>query len=597
MTCLDRRAFLGLGSLTLAGCATEGQYFGNTRPPRRQQLICATIETGDSLDPAKSADYLSEGSMLRALFEGLTTYHPQTMEPMAGIATHYETSPDGMRVTLYLRGHTRPRGIPLANTCTLRSEYLSGSLEDDLSRGHAAPSDRVPVRWSDGAPVTAYDVVYSWRRVLDPATAAPYAYLLYYIQNAQAVNTGRVSPDKLGVRALDEFTLQVDLRAPTAFFLRLLSCPAFFPVPRQAIEAARRRGRESSWTEPHSMVTSGAFTLRERRPREQIVLSRNPRYIEAGLVALEEVVFALIPEVTVGANLYKSGHAHFTTGLMLPPVVVPALSGKRDVRTARAFGTFFPCFNTKKPPFDNVLVRYAFNMATDKQAIARVFGFGRVPARTLVPPIAGYIPPENLLVRIDGRSYDVLAYDPAGARALMAKAGYPAGLDSRGRRLKVDLLGPNYADVRMHCEIVQQQWQANLGVEVEIATQEFEAWMQNIFSSDYRGITEYSDWGFYLDPNWFLDQFVTGSSVNASGWADPKYDDMLAKANATLDSALRMEMLADCERHLLLAMPIFPEFHDVWAYPQKPYVRGIHPNVMDVHPLKYAWIDTNWRLS
>src|SRR4051794_7878780 len=98
-----------------------------------------------------------------------------------------------------------------------------------------------------------------------------------------------------------------------------------------------------------------------------------------------------------------------------------------------------------------------------------------------------------------------------------------------------------------------------------------------------------------LDPNWFLDQFVTGSAVNASGWADPQYDAMLAKANATLEPALRMEGLAECERYLLRAMPFFPIYHEVWAYPQKPYVRGLKPNMMDVHSFKYAWIDTNWR--
>lgn len=154
---LDRRTFLGLGSATLAGCGGVSPYFGNTQPPARQQLICATIQTGDSLDPARSADFLSEGSILRALFEGLTNDHPLTMEPMAGIATHYEISPDGMRVTLFLRGHSHPRGVALGNINTLRRDYLAGEVTIDLSRGVAARPDPVPVSWSDGSPVTAYD--------------------------------------------------------------------------------------------------------------------------------------------------------------------------------------------------------------------------------------------------------------------------------------------------------------------------------------------------------------------------------------------------------------------------------------------------------
>jgi ABC-type oligopeptide transport system substrate-binding subunit len=597
MSQLDRRTFVALGSLSLAGCARDSCYFGKIQPPARQQLICATIGTGDSLDPAKSVDTLSEGSILRALFEGLTNYHPQTMEPMAGIATHYETSADGLRITLFLRGHSRPRGVAFPDTSTLRDEYLKGTLPVDYSRGHTAPPVRVPFRWSDGSLVTAHDVVYSWRRVLDPAMAATYSHLLYCIQYGREVNAGRAPPERLAVRALDEFTLQIDLQAPTAFFLRLLSCMTLAPVPRQAIEAARHRGIENSWTQPGWIVTSGPFTLLERRPRDRTVLRRNPSYIEAGVVGLEEVSFLLVRDLPTSVNLYKSGAAHVTAPGVLPPLLAHSLSGKRDLCTARAFATCFSCFNTTKPPFDNVLVRYAFNMAIDKQAIAGVFGFGRVPARSLVPPLEGYKPPASLVIEIDGRTYNVLDYNPTAARELLSKAGYPSGMDPRGQRLQVDLIGPNFADVRLRCEIFQQQLRANLNVAVNIGTQELQTFMDRIFSGNYRGMADYADSGLYVDPNWFLSEFVTGSSANPTGWADTRYDDMLAKANATIDPATRMQRLAGCEAYLLRAMPFIPIFYDAWAYPQKPYVRGIGPNLIDVHPLKYAWIDTNWRPS
>jgi oligopeptide transport system substrate-binding protein len=137
--------------------------------------------------------------------------------------------------------------------------------------------------------------------------------------------------------------------------------------------------------------------------------------------------------------------------------------------------------------------------------------------------------------------------------------------------------------------------QRNLNVEVNITTQEFQIFIERFYSADYSGIAECSEWGLYLDPNWFLGMFVTGSSVNATGWSDPKYDDMLAKANSKLDQPARMSALAECEKLLLRAMPFMPVFHHARAYPQKPYVLGMPPNVMDVHSLKYAWIDTNWR--
>ena len=578
----DRRSFLGLGASGLAGCADEGPYFGNTNPPANQQLICAAFDAGDSLDPAKAAI----PGRLVTLFEGLTNYHPQTMEPAAGIATHHETSADGMRVTLYLRGHPNPPGAAFPNT---------NNLPAGLTRGRPAPPDRMPVRWSDGTVIAAHDVVYSCRRLLDPATAAPFAHLLYCVQNAREVNAGRLPPEKIGVRALDEFTLQADLCAPTAYFLRLLSCPALSPVPRQAIEDAAQH--KTNWTDPGRIVTSGPFLLSEFRVRDRMVLTRNPHYIEAGLVTLESVSYLLTSNETSCVDLYKSGHAHLTAGVALAPHLAPVLQRKRDLHTSPSFGVTFPCFNIRRPPFDNVLLRYAVNMAIDKQAIADVFGFRRAAARTLVPPLSGYRPPESLVIDVDGKSYDVLKHDPPGARALLAKAGCPGGIDASGRRLQFDLLGPGSADVRLRCEILQQQLRSTLNIQVNIATQEFQAFLGRIFSGNYRGMTEYLDWGLYLDANWFLSQFVTGSSVNATGWSDPDYDDMLAKANSTMDPAARMQSLGDCERYLLKAMPFIPLFYDAWAYPQKPFVRGMLPNLMDVHLLKYAWIDTNWRPS
>jgi len=145
---LDRRTFLGLGSLTFAGCARESPYLGNTHPPARQQLVCATIGSLDSLDPAKSADFVAEGSVLRALFEGLTSYHPQTLEPMAALATHYETNADQTRFTFYLRGHASPRGIRLPNTDTLREQFETGGSMKILPAGILRPQIEYP---PDGA--------------------------------------------------------------------------------------------------------------------------------------------------------------------------------------------------------------------------------------------------------------------------------------------------------------------------------------------------------------------------------------------------------------------------------------------------------------
>jgi ABC-type oligopeptide transport system substrate-binding subunit len=575
MNPVDRRTFLGLGALPLPACALESPYFGNTQPPARQELVCTVTAGAVMLDPALGGGPSGESQILRAIFEGLTNLHPGTVEPTAGIATHYTVSPDGIRFNLFLRGHPEPRGIALPGM---------------RAHGEAA-------RWSDGLPVTAHDFVYAWRRVAAPENAAMSAYLLHCIQHAKGITSGKLPSAKLGVRAVDDFRLQVDLESPAPFFLQLLSCTTLFPAPSRAVEQARRRRQETSWTEPKHIVTNGAFTLVEHRSRDRIVVKKSAQYYDASAVALEKVSFLLTPEASAGANLYKSGCAHVMPGLTFPPVLAPVLSRKRDLCSAPAFGTYFPCFNTRKPPFDNVLVRYAFNMALNKQSFTRVLGFGRQAALNLVPPVPGYSAPTSVFVQVNGTHYNVLGYDPLAARALLAAAGFTGGRDSRGNPLTFDFLYPSFEDTRLKAEILQSQWQAELGVRVKVTVQEFDTFLQNQYSLNYTGVTDSADWGYYRDPIWFLSEFTTGASANVAGWSDPRYDSMLAKATDTLDSAMRMERLAECERYLLRAMPFVPVYHDVWAYPQKPYVRGIIPNAMDVHPLKYAWIDTNWRPS
>ena len=234
---------------------------------------------------------------------------------MAALATHYKTNADWSQFIFYLRGHPKPVGVKLPNTDSLRNEYATGKLREDFSRGQGAPPDALPARWSDGRFIKAQDFVYSWRRVVDPQTATPqYATFLYHVRNGEQINAGKVGTEALGVRALDEFTLQVDLQAPTLFFLELISNRIFAPVPRRAIEVARRRGQESSWTEPQHIVTSGAFTLQQHRPYDRVVLRKNPHYYEAGLVALQEIRFITVPDGTTCANLYRAGRIRHVRG-------------------------------------------------------------------------------------------------------------------------------------------------------------------------------------------------------------------------------------------------------------------------------------------
>ena len=561
---LRRRDLLAAGPLALTGCRTSrGEYFGNTALPSARRIVFEAGSEPGSLDPAQCA-MDAETDLLPALFEGLTSLHPVTAEPIAGLATHYQASGDFAKFTFYLRGHAAPGGIRLPNTGDLPGEYR---------RGRTAPGDHIAALWSDGRKITAEDFVYAWRRVKDPATGANLAPL--YFSGIR------------DVRAPDEFTFQVDLTEPNPVFPKLVWMPAFAAVPRHAVEEAKTAGREASWAEPGRMISGGAFVLQEWSPRNRIVLRRNPRYYEAGAVATDELVFLPTVDGATRMNLYKTGETQVTGARAVPPVFMGLVSGARDARSSVGCRTICCGFNTTTPPFDNVLVRYALSMAVDRAAIARALGSGRIPARGLVPPLPGYVPEKNPNVSVDGHTFDICSFDPAAARALFAKAGH------RGR-MRISLALNEDPAKRQLGEIVQQQWRAALDADVAINAQETNFyWTQTCTKKDYQGVAVDSWSGATTDPY----DFLRFSQHSCAAWVDNNYGTMLSTANWTLDPAERLRKLAEAEVHLMRRMPLLPFYHDSWLSMQKPYVRGLPLNLLGFPIFKYAWIDTNWRPS
>jgi oligopeptide transport system substrate-binding protein len=573
MSRMSRREVLALAAACLPACSrSSAKYFGSTVPPQTRRLVHSLPGEPETLDPA-----LSTGShefwVVPALLEGLTHYHPLLPEPMAALATHYEASAGQDQFTFYLRGHRAPRGAALPGPETLALEF---------TRSQKAVPANAPALWSDGRPITAHDFVYSWRRFLDPKTAAPLAYQLYYVRNGEEINTGKRNPAELGVRALDDFTFQVDLRSATPFFLKLITQYIFHPVPRHAIEAAEQAG--VAWTEPGRMVGSGPFLLRTWRRYERVSVARNPRYYDARLVGIDELDFLPVVDGTTMMNLYKSGEVMAMPGVGVPYLFVPALGRKRDFHADPAFASLCLVLSVRKPPLDNVLLRYALNMATDKRPISEFVGGRRVPARTMVPAMPGYQAPVALPVTVEGHTYDVLEFDVEGARHLLAKAGVGP--------IEIQYHFPILPETRQVAEMLRQQWLQNLGIRLKLVPREFNAHWSMVLAGEFSGVAEFAFAPLYFDPNPFLDPFVTAGSGNPSGWTDADYCALLAEANSTVAPDERMAKLARCEEHLLKAMPLIPFYRDAWTYLRKPFVRGLGSNLFDTRAFKYAWIDT-----
>ena len=585
---IPRRKVIGLGPLLLADCARDNDgYFGNTRPPSIQRLVFENHAEPETVDPAKTQGG-PELTFLPSLFEGLVSPHPITLEPLAGMATHYKASLDFRRFTFYLRGHPNPRGARLGD---LRS-VLPGRVSPEM-----VTPDETPARWSDGATVTASDFVYSWRRTLAPETAAGFGVsYFYYIEGAREINLGKATPKTLGVAALDDFTFDIRLDKPTPFLLSLLWVPWFCPVPAHRIESARQAGSGNLWTSPANIVVNGPFTLAQWRPNDRVLLRKNHHYYGSASVRLDQVFVLPTRDEQTFVSLYKSGYSHSMQGHLLSPQTLPALRHKRDLLRAPAAHTVFYSLNSSRPPFDNLLVRYALNMSVNKKMIADYLSGSQQPAAGFVPPMRAFSHLVKLPVVVGDRSYDVLSFDPAGARDLLASAGYPGGVDNKGTRLSFTVTTTQRPRSGKTAEILRQQWRDNLGIDIRLANLTESVWAATLTFKRYKGMIEDGWAADYLDPNAFLSTFIAPGITGAT-WSNPLFEARLEAANSTAERASRMEKLADSERYMMQFMPIVPLYFDSWSYLQKPFVRGLWMNPRTQPLFKYAWIDTNWRPS
>jgi ABC-type oligopeptide transport system substrate-binding subunit len=429
--------------------------------------------------------------------------------------------------------------------------------------------------WSDGTPLTAHDFVWSWRRVLAPETAARNASLLYPIRGAKAFNKGESDGSDLGLAAPDDSTFVVTLGHPTAYFLFLTTYYVFMPVPRHVIE---RHGVR--WTLPANLVGNGAFRWTFWRQNDRYEFVPSPTYWDRAHVRLERVIAYTVDDLNTSSNLYKSGATDWNPSGYIPSPWLAYMKPYADYRTDRYQGTYFYSFNTTRAPFDDVRVRRALMLAVDRETIARDLLKGsREPWGRITP--AGYPgyegPPQ-------------VGYDPERARALLAQAGYPEG---RGFP-RVSLLFNTSEDHRRIAEAIQAMWKRDLGITIELSNQEWGSYLQATQALRY-DIARRSWIGDYLDPNTFLQMLMGGDGNNRTGWSDPRYDALLREAARTLEPAQRLRMLAEAEALALDAAVFLPIYHYSTTELVKPWVRGLHPTVLDVHPLRHVWIDHDWR--
>lgn len=495
---------------------------------RERTLLLGNLSEPTDLDPHTSVTYTDQNVMI-ALFEGLTALDEKTSRAVPGSAERWEVSPDGLVYTFHLR-----------------------------------PS----ARWSNGDPLTARDFAFSFERILSPALAAEYSYLLWPIRGAAAFNRGELeSFAEVGVAVIDNHTLKLTLERPTPYLLALAANPAWFPVHRGTIEKFGATARGSAWTRAGNLVGNGAFTLTEWSPHARIVVSRNPHYWAAASNALERVVFFPTDNPDAEERGFRTGQVHLTYGVPVEKIARYRETQLDQLRLDPFLQTFFLRFNVTQPPLDRPDVRRALSLAIDREAIARsVLRGSRLPAPHFTPPgCAGY----TAEARVN--------YDPPAARRLLAQAGFPDGngLPTFELQVRNDDTQPKVAEAI-------QAMLGEIGVRVSLAPLEQKTWLQNQQTLAYS--IAFSAWvGDFADPATFLDLFAGGGGNNWTGWADADFDRLLQAAARTHDSSARFRLFQQAESRLLDQSPITPLFFGARTYLIHPAVKNWEPSLLGFH--------------
>jgi oligopeptide transport system substrate-binding protein len=417
--------------------------------------------------------------------------------------------------------------------------------------------------------------VASWRRILEPALAAEYAYLLYPVKNATRFNRGETrAAGELGCSAPDDRTLRLALTRPTPYLPALTAQPPWFPVNPRVLarfDAATRRG--TAWTRPGNLVGNGPFTLQEWTPNARLVVTRNPAYWNAAAVTLNRISFFPGESPDTEERDFRAGQLHVTAGLPLSKLALYRRDAPDRLRVDPFLQTFFLRFNTTRPPFDDARIRRAFALAIDRDRLTRtVLSGARPAAHSFTPPNCG--------------GYTARArvgFDGAAARDLLAAAGHPGGrgLPPIEVQVRNDDIQPSVM------EAVQAMWLRELGVHVSLATLEQKSWIQNQQTLHYAA--SLAAWaGDFLDPVTFLDLFVTDGGNNWTGWRNPAYDQLIAAAASAPSPVRRAEDFQAAEALLLAEAPITPLYFGAQTYLLDPAVHGWDPALLGFH--RYALV-------
>ncbi len=486
----------------------------------------------DTLDP-HHATSVYESNILREMFLGLVT-QDAAGEAIPGAAESWTISDEGLVYTFALRDHS----------------------------------------WSDGTPVTAGDFVFAFQRLLAPETAAQYASVLYTIKNAKYLNEATVDGmDNLGVRAIDDKTLEITLEYPAPYFIEQLTHTTGYPVPKHKIEEVGE-----DWIKPGNLVSNGGYTFTEWVPNDHVTIVKNDAFYDADKVTIDQITFYPTEERNAGTKRYRAGELDLQYDFASEQIDWLNDNLPEETRISPWLNTYYYSFNLKQPPFDDQKVRQALAMAIDRETIVeKVLKTGELPAYAFVPPGTGGIEQTGEVAWKD------MDYDDRvdQARELLAEAGF--GPD---KPLKFQL---RYNTSEQHKKVaiaIAAMWK-ELGVQPELFNSEVKVHYNDLQEGNFEVARagwagDYNDAQNFL----FLMEGDTGP-LNYAGYDNPAFNELMNQSDVTIDPVKRQALMREAELIAMQDLPIVPIFYGVSKNLVSPRVQGYVDNVANVHPARF----------
>ncbi|MFT6925297.1 MAG: oligopeptide transport system substrate-binding protein [Psychromonas sp.] len=488
-----------------------------------QELVRGNGTEVASLDPQKT-EGVPESNVIRDLLEGLVNQDADG-NIIPGVAESWETT-DNKTFTFHLRKNAK---------------------------------------WSNGDPVTAHDFVYSFERVVDPATASPYAWYLEMttMTNASDIIAGKKDKSTLGVKAIDDYTFEVHLESAVPYFVMMMGHTTVKPVNQATIE---KYGDE--WTKPENFVGNGAFTVSNWVVNERIELTPNKDYWDNANTVLTKVTYLPIENQVAEMNRFLSGEIDLTNE-------VPSEHFKRlqkeypeSLQIKGNLCTYYYNFNTHKPPFDDVRVRKAVSYAIDRNVVANILlGQGQKPAYFLTPEIVADFNPQL-------PAYGKLTQKERNAEAqkLLVDAGY-----NKSNPLKFSLLYNTSENHKKLAVAIASMWKTTLGVEVTLENQEWKTYLETKKQGNFEASR--AGWcGDYNEPSTFTSLMEGSNTTGGIHYQSAAYDSLIKRGIEASSTAERKELYYEQEALLAKDMPIAPIYQYVTTRLVNPHVGGYAVN-------------------